>query len=334
MATKLQYLLIIVCIGLIIQGCGTNTVKVGFLMDDLKQERWEKDRDLFVQKVEELGGKVLLKVAEGDQEKQYEQAKELMREGIDVLVIVPVNMTSAANIVVTAHRAGIKVLSYDRLINNCNLDYYVSFDNVEVGRLQAEYLTTVKPQGNFAIIGGATSDNNSFLIRLGQLSVIQPLVERGDINIVYDQFVNEWDREEGYKHMRTCLDKAGSEIDAVLAANDALASGVIRALEENGLEGKVLVSGQDAELNAIQRIVSGTQTMTVYKPIEAIATTAAKIAVKLAKDNEPDTDIRLTVNNGKKLVPAVLLPSMVVNKETIKLTVVADGYLKEQKIFE
>ena len=132
--------------------------------------------------------------------------------------------------------------------------------------------------------------------------------------------------------MKNCLKQCNNKIDAVLAADDALAGEVIKALEEQELAGKVLVSGQDADLDACQRIVSGTQTMTVYKPIEAIASTAAIISMKLARD-EPIPDIIHTVNNGKKMVPSILLESMVVNKETIKLTVVADGYLKEHKIF-
>lgn len=333
----MKYIKLIPCayliVFLVLQGCGKGTVKVGLLMDDYKQERWERDRDILIKKVEELGGKILIESALGDDALQFTQAEELLKKGVDILIVVPANKTTASKIVEAAHKKGVEVISYDRLIKNCDLDFYVSFDNVEVGRLQAEYLTTVRPTGNYAIIGGATYDNNSFLLRLGQMSVIQPYVERGDIKIVYDQFVDVWHKDEGYKHMNYCLESCNNKVEAVIAANDALAEGAIKALDEHGLAGKVLVSGQDAELEACQRIVGGTQTMTVYKPIEAIATTAAKVAFNLAR-NEPITEAHLSVNNGEKLVPAILLPPMVVNKETIKLTVVADGYLKEQRIFE
>lgn len=312
--------------------CSKKKVKIGLLMDNFEQDRWERDRDYFIQKAEELGAEVLVEVADGDPEKQYDQAQKLLDEKVNVLVIVPVDLNEAAKIIPLAHRYQVRVLSYDRLIKDCNLDFYISFDNVEVGALQAEYLAKICPVGNYAIIGGAKTDNNSFLLKIGQLNVLEPLIEKGDIKIVYDQFVDRWTEENGYMHMNECL-KMNKNIDAVLVANDGLATGVVRALEEKGLLGKVHISGQDAELTACQRIIAGSQTMTVYKPIEAIGYKAAGIAVRLASDDSFE-DLHMSVNNGKKMVPALLLPAMVVNRETIKLTVVADGYLKENKIFE
>ncbi len=313
-------------------GCSQKKVKIGLLMDNYEQDRWERDRDYFIQQAKELGAEVLVEVADGDPAKQFEQAQKLLDEKVNVLVIVPADLNEAAKIVPLAHRYGARVLSYDRLIKDCNLDFYISFDNVEVGALQAEYLTKICPVGNYAIIGGAKTDNNSFLLKIGQMNVLEPLIEKGDIKIVYDQFVDRWTEENGYMHMKECL-KMNKKIDAVLVANDGLATGVARALEEHGLLGKVHISGQDAELTACQRIIAGSQTMTVYKPIEAIAYKAAGIAVRLAND-DPFEELHMSVNNGKKMVPSMLLPAMIVNRETIKLTVVADGYLKENKIFE
>jgi D-xylose transport system substrate-binding protein len=313
-------------------GCSHKKVKIGLLMDNYEQDRWERDRDYFIQKAEELGAEVLVEVADGDAAKQLEQAQKLLDKKADVLVVVPVDLNEAAKIITLAHRYQVRVLSYDRLIKDCNLDFYISFDNVEVGGLQAEYLTKICPVGNYAIIGGAKTDNNSFLLKIGQMNVLEPLIEKGDIKVVYDQFVDRWHEDNGYMHMNECL-KKHPEVDAVLVANDGLATGVARALEEHGLLGKVHISGQDAELSACQRIIAGTQTMTVYKPIEAIAYKAAGIAVRLA-GNDSFEELHMSVNNGKKMVPALLLPSMIVNRETIRLTVVADGYLKENKIFD
>jgi D-xylose transport system substrate-binding protein len=155
---------------------------------------------------------------------------------------------------------------------------------VEVGELMAEYLSKRNPVGNYVIIGGPPSDNNSKFIKLGQMSVLQPLIEKGDIKIIYDSFVNDWDTEEGYKPDENCPDQFKKHRCRV-CANDALAKGAIRALEESDLAGSVLVSGQDAEIDAIRNIMTGYQTMTVYKPIEAIAYTAANTAIKLAKMN-------------------------------------------------
>jgi D-xylose transport system substrate-binding protein len=313
-------------------GCSQKKVKIGLLMDNYEQDRWVRDRDYFIQKAEELGAEVLVEVADGDAARQLEQAQKLLDEKADVLVVVPVDLNEAGKIVPLAHRYQARVLSYDRLIKDCNLDFYISFDNVEVGALQAEYLTKVCPVGNYAIIGGAKTDNNSFLLKIGQMNVLEPLIEKGDIKIVYDQFVDRWHEENGYLHMKECLKKYPN-VDAVLVANDGLATGVARALEEKGLLGKVFISGQDAELSACQRIIAGTQSMTVYKPIEAIAYKAAGIAVRLADDDDFQ-DLHMSVNNGKKMVPALLLPAMIVNRETIRLTVVADDYLKENEIFE
>jgi len=320
-----------ILIAFLFAGCGKKHT-IGLLMDNYEAERWQRDKDLFIARVNELGGEVVTEAANGDASLQYEQARTMLKDGVDALVVVAVDQNEAAKIILLAHKYKVKVLSYDRLIRNCNLDLYISFDNVEVGTLQADYLTKVCPQGNYAIIGGSVTDNNSFLLKIGQMNVLQPFVERGDIQIVYDQFASRWSEEEGYRLMMECLEK-NQHIDAVIAGNDNLVTGVIRALHEKKIMQQLCVAGQDAELIACQRIVAGTQTMTVYKPIEAIATKAADFAMQLASGEEV-RNLNLSVNNGKRMVPAVLLPAMVVNIETIKLTVVADGYLKENKIYE
>ena len=323
----------VIFIMFLLHGCGSKTPKVGFCMDSLIPERWEKDRELFIQNVEELGGKVLVEIANGDDALQLKQAEKLISEGVDVLVVIPVNQETAGHIVVAAHKAGIKVISYDRLIRNCNLDYYVSTDNIRIGEQQADYLTKIKPKGKYVLIGGAVTDNNAHLLYLGQLNILQPLITKGDIEIVFQEFTQDWKEKEGYELMNKCLDENNNLVDAVIASNDALALGAIRALEERDLAGKVLVAGQDADIKAIRQIVAGTQTMTIYKPIDAITSTAAKIAIKLANGESPEI-MNLTVNNGKKLVPSFLMESMVVHKDNIKMTVVSEGYLKEHDIYQ
>jgi D-xylose transport system substrate-binding protein len=306
-------------------------VKVGFLMHALDKERWENDRDFFVKKVEELGGTVEVRIADNNQEKQFRQAQELLANGIDVLVIVPVDQFAAAQIVDKAHAKDVKVISYDRLIKNCKLDYYVSTDNVEIGKLQAEYLTTIQPVGRYAIIGGAMSDNNSQFLYLGQMNVLQPLVEKGDVKIVYNVFTERWEEEEGYHHIKSLLNEK-KDFDAVLAGNDAIAYGVVRALREAGKERKVLVAGMDADLKNLREIISGTQTCTIYKPYEKMASTAAELAMALGKSGECEK-IYLTVSNGAYLVPTVFHDGMIVNRENLKLTVISEGYQKEEEIY-
>jgi D-xylose ABC transporter substrate-binding protein len=270
--------------------------------------------------------------AMGDIKKQFDQAKAMLDKGVDVLVIVPANSEAAAAIVKLAHRYEVPVISYDRLIQNCDLDYYVSFENTNVGELMSDYLSKRCPVGNYAVICGPPSDNNSQLLKLGQMQVIQPYIEKGDIKVVYDDCVDEWSTEEGYRHMVKCLN-LGIKVDAVLCGNDALAEGVIQALKEKGLAGQVLVSGQDAETVAIQNIMAGYQTMTVYKPIEIIAYTAANVAVKVGR-GEPITEAIHTTYNGQKMVQSILLEAMVVNRDNINMTVMADGYLKKYNLAE
>ncbi len=330
----LKKLIVPIILLLFVASCQkSENLKIGFCMDSFVAERWEKDRTYFVDRVKELGGEVLVEAAQGDEKKQIEQARKMFDRGISVLVIIAVNRDAAAQIVKEANEKNIKVIAYDRLIRKAKIDYYVSFDNIKIGELEAEYLTRRKPKGNYVIISGPATDNNSFLYKLGQMNVLQPLIENEDINIVYDEFVSSWIEEEGVKHMKKALEKTKGEIDVVLAANDDLASGVIKVLKENNLSGKVLVAGMDAELQACRNIVAGEQTITVYKPIKAIASTAAETAIRLAQ-NQALNNATLRVNNGKKMVPSILLPAMIVNKENIKMTVVQDGYLNEADIYK
>ena len=316
--------------GLMLSGCQPEKIKIGFLLDDFSSDRWYRDRDLFIKEATNLGCEVLVDSAMGDPDKQLAQAVKMLDKGVDVLVVIPANSDKAAAIVELSHKRNVPVISYDRLIKNCNVDYYISFENSIVGELMAEYLSKRCPVGNYAIISGPPTDNNSLFLKYGQLAVIQPLIEKGDIKIVFDAPVMDWRSDEGYTLMKEFLN-TGKKVDAVLAANDALAQGVIRALEEKNLQGKVLVSGQDAEELSIRNIIAGTQTMTVYKPIEAIASAAAHTALRLAK-NEHVPEANQFLNNGKRMVPSILLTSMVVNKDNINMTVVADGYLKEHNL--
>ena len=295
----------------LLAGCGNqgsgNKIKIGLSLDTLKEERWQHDRDLFVAKCKALGADVLVQAANSDDALQNSQAENLLTEGVNVLVVVPHNGKSAATIVESAHKAGVPVLAYDRLINDCDLDLYVSFNNVKVGEMQADYLVKHQPKGNYVLIGGAPTDHNALMFREGQMNILKPYVDRGDIKVVADQWATDWQAVEALKITENALTKNNNKVDAVLVSNDGTAGGAIQALSEQNLAGKVWVSGQDADLAGCQRIVAGTQSMTVYKPIQKLAEKAAELAVALAQ-KQPLTDKTTTVNNGKKDVPSILLP--------------------------
>ncbi len=329
-------LAITVCIlGLfLLSSCGrSDDVRIGFSVGP-SHERWEKDIDYFSALIRNAGATLYVAEAENSHQKQMEQVRELLKRGIDVLVIVPVDSRKASEIVSLAHEKGIKVIAYDRIVNDCDLDFYISFDNMRVGEMQAEYLTRMRPEGYYALLGGDAGDNNSILLRLGQMNVLQPLVESRKITIVLDQYIPGWSSEDAYRLIDSYLHENPGRLDAVVASNDHIAGGVFRALEEHGLAGKVLLSGQDAEADACRRIIEGKQTMTVYKYIETLATSAASAALSLAK-GDPVMNTQLSINNGQVMVPSILLSSMVsVHPENVRMTVIADGYIDEALIFE
>ncbi|KMK75174.1 substrate-binding domain-containing protein [Alkalihalobacillus pseudalcaliphilus] len=305
--------------------------RIGFSMDTLEEERWYRDRDLFKEAIEILGAEVEITTANVDDTIQVYQAETLISQGVDVLVLVPNNAEATAAIVNKAHMSGIKVLSYDRLVKNADIDLYVSFDNEEVGKLQAKALTSIVPSGNYVYIGGASTDYNAHLLKKGVFDVLKPFIQKGDITVVYDQWTDDWEPEHAYTNMLAALEANGGEIDAVIAANDATAGGVIQALEQWGLAGEVAVAGQDADLAAAQRIIEGTQTMTVYKPIPILAYEAAELALQLAEGTKIVTDEK--VNNGKIEVPAVLLEPIAVNRNNMEATIIADGFHQKHEVF-
>ncbi len=318
-------------IGLLCSGAAlAKDVKIGMAIDDLRLERWQKDRDIFVKKADELGAKVFVQSANGNEQTQISQIENMISKGVDVLVIIPYNGQVLSNVISEAKKEGIKVVAYDRMITNADLDYYISFDNERVGEMQAQALLDLKPKGNYFLMGGAPTDNNAKQFRKGQMNILQKAIDKGDVNVVGDQWVDSWLAENALKIMENALTANNNKIDAVVASNDATAGGAIQALEAQGLAGNVAISGQDADLAAIRRIEAGTQSMTVYKPIKDLATKAAEIAVELGDGKAPATTAEL--DNGFKSVPSYLLTPIIVNKSNIEQTIIADKFFTKEQL--
>lgn len=331
----LKHLLVTLLLGcLTLTSCQEDdSFSVGLLLDDFILERWSKDRDYLVKEVEKLGGTVRHSAARGDAESQLNQAKEMINQGVDVLVVIAVDSEKAAEIVSFAHQNKVKVIAYDRLIQNCELDFYISFDNVQVGILQAKYLSD-KTKGNFALINGPLEDNNSFLLKIGQLSVLQPYLEKGEINLVYENFVESWTRNQGYKNMSQALEDSSVIPDAVVCGNDALVRGAINAHQQSRFSDKtILFSGQDAELESLQSILRGEQTMTVYKPLQQLAAYAAKVSRDLSRDQEIKLEGMTTINNNAKMVPTLLIDPVTVDASNIEETVIKDGHISREVLY-
>ncbi|WP_049621123.1 D-xylose ABC transporter substrate-binding protein [Frateuria defendens] len=303
---------------------------IGFSIDDLRVERWTRDRDYFVDAAKKLGATVNVQSANANESRQIAQIENLIAAGVDVLVIVPFNSKVLGNAIAEAKRAGIKVVSYDRLILNSDIDAYISFDNEKVGEMQAQGVVNVAPKGNYFLLGGASTDNNARILREGQMKVLKPLVDKGDIKIVGQQWTPEWEPSKAQGIVENALTANNNNIQGIVASNDGTAGGAIQALSGQKLAGKVPVSGQDADLAGVRRVVAGTQAMTVYKPIKAIASGAAGLAVDLVKGTAPKYTSKL--NNGKKDVDTILLTPTLLTKQNVDV-VVKDGFYTQQQVF-
>lgn len=308
-----------------------SNLTIGLSVADLTLERWQHDRDIFVETAEEYGAEVIVQSADGDEAVQTSQVENMLTQGVDVLVIIAHNSDSIGAVAQEAADEGVIVIAYDRMINNAEIDAYISFDNIRVGEMQAEYIVEQVPEGRYFMMGGAPTDNNALMFREGQMNIIEPLVEAGDIEIVGDQWADDWSASAALEIMENALTANSNDIDAVVASNDNTAGGAIQALAAEGLAGEVAISGQDADLSGVQRIVEGTQTMTVYKQIHLIASEAAELAISLGTGAEVSFDDE--INNGMVEVPSVLLDPIAVDKSNIIETVIEDGFHSFEEVY-
>ena len=319
-------------------------VVIGLSMPTLQEERWQKDRDIIIAKLVELGVKeenILVQSADGDEQKQVTQCENLITQDIDSLIILPQNGEACAPVVKSAHEAGVKVIAVDRIIRNVDLDFFITYDAVQIGRIQGEYITGKVDSGNWIMIAGAPQDPNAARIRQGQMEYVQPLIDAGKVKVVLDQAANYWNPDEALLYTEQGLTANDNDIQCVFTSNDGCAGAAIEALEEQGLAGTVPVPGLDADLAACQRIIAGTQSMTVYRKLSIMDETAAQIAFAFATGSDVvaavgDLEIE-TQDNGFKEVPSILLKDksmmFAVDAENME-EVVKDGWLKAEDIFK
>lgn len=308
-----------------------DSIKVGFSVGDFSSDRLSQEPTYFEEEVTAQGATVSIEYGYGDAEQQLEQARNLIASGVKVLVVFPTDGNNWVEVVEEAHEIGVTVIAYERMLNNADVDYYFSFFSEDVGRQQAQYAVDNCPTGNYILLGGPVSDNNSLLFMKGQKEVLQPYVDQGDINILLEKHLDTWNSIDAYNEMLAFLEANDTKVDAILAANDELAGGCIMALDMVLGEWDILITGQDASVGGCQNILDGKQSMTVYKSISNLATSAAQAAVMLAKGEEI-TNINASINNGLKDVPAALLETTVVDASNIRETVIADGFISEDQL--
>lgn len=294
------------------------SIKIGFCMEDASSERWSQDTTFFCNEVRRLGGIPITKITPSSNPRmQLALARELVDEGCSVIVVVAAESKSAAGIVNYAHSKGVKVIAYDRLIMYSVPDFYVSFDNVRVGKMQAEYLKKHVPEGDYVILGGPTTDQNASMFKEGQMEALKHEVDAGKIKIIHNTHLNSWSADEAEVYFENLLKTLIKTPDAVLATNDAIAEGVIRVLKRKGLVGKIMVTGQDGGVNARKLIVNGSQAMTVYKPISKLASRTAKLAIDIAENRSQYEKVDF-IHNGETKIPYIKIEPVVVDKSNMQ----------------
>ncbi|HET8821023.1 MAG TPA: sugar ABC transporter substrate-binding protein [Thermoleophilaceae bacterium] len=318
------------------EGGGGGGGSIALLLPESKTARYEsQDRPNFEAKVEELCAdcEIIYSNADQDAAKQQQQAEAAITQGAKVLVLDPVDAASAGAVVQRAKQSQIPVISYDRLITDADIDYYISFDNEKVGQLQGESLVSKLEEdgakGDIIMINGAPTDNNAKLFKQGAHSVI----DDSPFKVAKEYDTPDWSPDKAQQEMDQAITAVGKDgFVGVYAANDGTAGGAIAAMKGQGVDPtKIPVTGQDAELAAIQRILIGEQYMTVYKAIKPEAEAAAELAVALARGEEPEEPAD-SVPNGMKDVPSILLEPVAVTKENINDTIVKDEFWSVDEI--
>jgi len=255
--------------------------------------------------------------------------ENLISQGIDVLILVAVDVNTAGEIVEKAKKAGVKVLIYEALILNTDIDIFVGFNNLRAGEAQGRYLISKVPRGNYIIMYAESPYDTA--LKDGALQFIKPLVIIGNVNIIAEKAIENWDPKNAYRFMNEFLSSNKNRIDAILAPNDAIAGAAIKALQEHGLDGKLVITGQDADLDAILRIIKGTQSMTLFKDVRESARKNIDAAIKLGTGEKVLTED--WIYNGKKHIPAILITPVLIDKDNINDVLIKSGYFKKEDVY-
>lgn len=304
-------------------------IEIGMSFDSFVIERWQRDRDVFVSTAKELGATVNVQNANGDIEKQKEQIEYFVKKGVDVIVIICIDSDSLKDTVEKAKSTGIKIIAYDRLVTNADVDLYITFDNEKVGTLMAESLAEAGVVGgNVLMIQGSPADNNVPLVEKG----FRAVCEQNEMNIVDTTYCDGWRAELAADYLYENEDIL-SEVDAIMCGNDNLAGQVMHVLLEKRLAGEIAVVGQDAELEACQRIVEGTQNMTVYKPVEKLARRAAECAISLAKGEAIEGEDISTINDGSYEIPYIGLEPIAVTEKNMDSVIIKNGFHLKEDVY-
>ena len=311
-----------------------NNIKIGFLIHSTSNSRWVADLKYLNERAEELGATLIIKEAGGDENVQLKQAHELLEEGVDILIVVAANQNTAGGIVRAAHGKKVKVISYDRMIKNSDLDYLISFQYEKVGEYMVEYVADRVPNGNCIVLWGDPYDANAVFIKKGMERVFNSLDNEKKLNLIYKTYVIDWKGATAEKIVDQVLDFSDEKIDAVISSNIPLGMAACRSLANHGYRSdEVIVTAMDASVEFIHSMLGGGITMTVTKPIKDLAYGAIDLAVDIVNNTGNET-FETTVFNGRREVPAKLFPPLVIDKTNFEMELIEKGFFTKEEVFQ
>lgn len=328
------YIVLLIIIVFLLKACKSeDDIKIGFLYPSKEILRFNKEVGFFKKYANDKGVQVIVKQASNDEAIQFQQATEVINQGVNALVIVAVNVNTSAAIVRLAKSKDIPVVAYNRMIVNSDLDFFVASSNDQIGKIMVDAAIKEKPQGNYVIFNGDKFDKNGDELQKAISKHLLPHVNAGKVNVVYESFVENWSNENSAYEMEKVISTLGKNIDAVLAGFDGMAEGVIEVLKKYELNGKVVVTGQDAELRGCRNIVEGNQTVTVYHPLNKLAEKAAEITIEIAKGNSVTQFVNSTEVSRDYKIPTHRVNSIAVTKDNIDEVLIKSGVYKKEEIY-
>lgn len=319
---------------------GDKTFKVAYSCGQEVEERWQREIAMFQEYFDKEGIEFTYQMASYDANKQISQCENFLSQGIDALIITPADADAAAVIADSAKEAGVPVIVYDQPLNSPNVDYLLTFDAVETGTLNAQYVYDLAPKGNYIILYGDTANMNAQNIKIGNANVLQDAIDKGDITVVMEQWVKNWDPNVALSYVENALTANQNNIQGIITPNDGTAGGAIQALAAQGLAGKVPIAGQDADIAACQRVVEGTQTMTIYKNLIKLNTATCELVMALRDGKDPHDAVdpslgswtKFQLKDGKEI--DMFAPAQVaVTKDNMKKEIIDTGFHTMEEVY-
>lgn len=313
--------------------CSNNEkFKVAYLLPSKDYPRFNKESKYMSERFKQLGFDVILKYGENDEAVQIIKGMELLDEDIDALVITAINGGTIAPLVRAAKDKGVVVIAYNRLISNAEYDVFFTGDNIDNAKIFCDYALAEKPQGNYVILNGDRFDRNGVELKIGIDSILKPHIEKGDINVVYETYIENWASEPSEFELNQIIQSFGKNIDVVIACSDGIAEGSIKALEKNQLAGSVIVTGQDAELTAVKNIYKGKMHLSIYHPHKTLGYKAAEMISDILNGKNVNDITNAKTFNGTTEIPTLQVQSIPITKENIEKELVKTGEYTMEEI--